>query len=410
MIQDFYIAKQPIIDLNNQVYGYELLFRTVDSSGDLKAVFKDDLLATAKVLVNALNHFGINSLVNNNIAFVNMDQEFLLDPMIFSIPKERFILEILENTVIDEKTIKRVVELKNLGYKFALDDVHCNDGFIERFSPIFPYIDILKLDVSLIKENTLEKYLDGFKKYSFKMLAEKVETQRDYERYKSYGCELFQGYYFAKPDIEQKKSIDPAFKKIFQLINLLDNDDVELMDFVRELESEVELTIQLLRFINSSYVGLRKEIKSVQQVVMMLGRKPLKQWLLLIAFSKSMQNESMIEKNPILVLAQNRSKIMSSLAKAMNSKSCDIHEASFVGVLSLVDALLRMPIDIILDEINVDNNVRDALLEKTGELGKLLELVIAIERFDMPKTDELLDDLKLTNLQLSNILQNSYIN
>jgi EAL and modified HD-GYP domain-containing signal transduction protein len=123
-----------------------------------------------------------------------------------------------------------------------------------------------------------------------------------------------------------------------------------------------------------------------------------------------MQNESMIEKNPILVLAQNRSKIMSSLAKAMNSKSCDIHEASFVGVLSLVDALLRMPIDIILDEINVDNNVRDALLEKTGELGKLLELVIAIERFDMPKTDELLDDLKLTNLQLSNILQNSYIN
>ncbi len=408
MIQDFYIAKQPIVNLKEETFGYELLFRALDDTGQLKAVFKDELLATAKVLVNALNHFGMHSLVDDNLAFVNIDQEFLLDPIILNIPKERFVLEILEDIVVDERTINRIKQLKEIGYYFALDDAHCNDGFIERFTPIFPYMDILKLDVSLIKENTLEKHLDHFKKYDFKMLAEKVETKEDFEKYKSYGCELFQGYFFAKPSIVQKESIDPAYKKIFQLINLLDNEYTEMKDIVLELETEIELTIQLLRFINSGYVGLRKDVKSVQQVVMMLGKKPLKQWLLLIAFSKSMEGEAKMTKNPMLELAQNRSKIMAELAKKMRSTSYDSHEASFVGILSLVDALLRVPIDIVLNEINVDADVKEALLKRSGELGKLLDLVVAIEKFDMTKTDTLLDELRITNIELSDILQKSY--
>ena len=410
MAQEFYIAKQPIVDLSGDIYGYELLFRALDSSGKLKAIFKDELLATAKVLVNALNHFGMHSLVDDRWAFVNIDEEFLLDPIIFNIPKERFILEILEDTDITERTISRIKKLNEMGYRLAIDDVHCNDGFIERFTPIFPYIDVLKLDVSLIKKNTLENHLASFKKYSFKLLAEKVETQEEFEKYRAYGCELFQGYFFARPSIVQKESIDPAYKKIFQLVNLLDCEYTEMREIVSELETEVELTIQLLRFINSSYVGLRKDVKSIQQVVMMLGKKPLKQWLLLIAFSKSMESEAKMAKNPMLELAKNRSKIMAELAKKMRNIDYDSHEASFVGILSLVDALLRVPIDVVLDEINVDIDVKNALLSRSGELGKLLDLVVAIERFDMSKTDTILDELHMSNIELSYILQKSYTN
>ena len=407
MGQDYYIAKQPIIDLNNEIYGYELLFRALDC-GTLKAVFEDELLATAKVLVNALNHFGIHTLVDDNLAFINIDQEFLLDPIVFTIPKERFVLEILENTIMCEKTINRIKKLKDMGYSLALDDAHCSDSFIERFTPIFAYIDILKLDLSLIKENTLEKHIESFKKYNFKMLAKKVETKEDFEKYKAYGCELFQGYFFAKPTILQKESIDPAYKKIFQMINLLDNEYVEIGEIVTALETEVELTIQLLRFMNSSYMGLKQDVKSVQQVVMLLGKKPLKQWLLLIAFSKSMDGEVATAKNPMLELAQNRSKIMAELAKKIRSKEYDSHEASFVGILSLVDALLSVPMDVILDEINVDIDVKEALLNRRGELGKLLDLVVAIETFDMVVADAILDELHLSNVELSEILQKSY--
>lgn len=272
MAGNIYIAKQPILNDKNEIYGYELLFRAVDHEGKLKALFKDELLATAKVLVNALNHFGMTSLVDDNLAFINIDQEFLLDPIVFSIPKERFVLELLETIVINERTIERIKKLKDLGYKIALDDVHCNNNFIENFTPIFPYIDILKLDVSLIEDNKIEKYLETFKDYNLQLLAEKVETHEDYKKYQSYGCTFFQGYYFAKPDIIVKESIDPAYKRIFQLMNLLDNEYTEISEIVRELESEVELTIQLLRFINSSYIGLRADIKSVRHVITMLGK------------------------------------------------------------------------------------------------------------------------------------------
>jgi EAL and modified HD-GYP domain-containing signal transduction protein len=405
MSQNIYIAKQPILNDKNEIFGYELLFRALDQNGKLEALFQDELLATAKVLVNALNHFGMTSLVEDNLAFINIDQEFLLDPIVFSIPKERFVLEILESTIVNEKTIARIKKLKEFGYKFALDDAHCNDNFIETFTPIFPYLDILKLDVSLIKENTVQKHLESFKKFDFKLLAEKVETKEDYELYKSFGCTLFQGYFFAKPDIVVKKSIDPAYKRIFQLMNMLDSEYIEIHEIVEELESEVELTIQLLRFINSSFMGLKKDVKSVQHVITMLGKKPLKQWLLLIAFSKSMASESSINKNPIIELALTRSKIMSELAKNLSHNS---HEASFVGVLSLVDTLLQVPILTVLNEINVDIDVQNALLKREGNLGKLLELVLAIEKFDMTKTDAMLDELNLTNIQLSAILQKSY--
>jgi EAL and modified HD-GYP domain-containing signal transduction protein len=141
---------------------------------------------------------------------------------------------------------------------------------------------------------------------------------------------------------------------------------------------------------------------------MLLGKKSLKQWLLLIAFSKSTDTEDKITKNPMLELAQNRSKIMTELARKINSKDYDSHEASFVGILSLVDVLLNVPIDTVLQEINVDANITNALIYRSGELGRLLDLVVAIENFDMPKADGILDELHLSNVELSIILQKSY--
>ena len=215
MAQDFYIAKQPIIDLKGETYGYELLFRALDSGGQLRAIFKDELLATAKVLVNALNHFGMHSLVNDNLAFVNIDQEFLMDPMILSIPKDRFVLEILEDTIIDERTIERIRQLKEIGYRLALDDVYCSDGFVERFTPIFPYIDILKLDVSLMKENTLENYLENFKSYNFKMLAEKVETKEDLENTNLTDVNFFKVTFLQNLALYKKSQLTLHTKKYF---------------------------------------------------------------------------------------------------------------------------------------------------------------------------------------------------
>ena len=408
MPKNFYIARQPIVTLQNEIFGYELLFREINSEGKIEPNFKDELLATAKVVVNALNHFGIASLTDNNLAFINIDEELLLDSLIFNIPKKYFVLEILEDTKITKKSIKRIKELKEFGYKLAIDDVHCGDGFIERFTPIFEYIDFLKLDVSLIKDDNIDNYLKLFKNYDFTLLAEKVETKEEYERYKSYGCTLFQGYFFAKPDIITRKSFEPKYKKLFQLINMLDNESVEVEDIVEQLEEEVGLTVQLLRYINSCNIGTKKEIKSVKQAINLLGRKPLKQWLLLIAFSKSETNANTNpNKNPILQLAITRAKIMSELAKRIPDIE-DYHEASFTGILSLVDIILKIPMEEIFKEINVDESIQKAIQEHTGILGNLLSLIIEIERFNIQNATKILKKLHISHSELSEILDRSY--
>jgi EAL and modified HD-GYP domain-containing signal transduction protein len=380
-----------------------------DEDGVVKTLFDDDLLATAKVLVNALNHFGVKSLVNDAYAFINIDQEFLMDQLIYSIPKEKFVLEILEDTIINDVIIEKIIKLKSMGYRFALDDVPNCAEFIARFEPIFPYLDILKLDVMLMRGTLDPKHLEIFRKYDITLLAEKVETKEDFETFKSYGCKLFQGFYFAKPDVVVKKSLDPAYKKIFQLINLLDSDEVEVRDIVKSFESEVELTLQLLRFMNSCYIGLRKEIKSMLQVITLLGKKPLRQWLLLIAFSKSMGiNEKQMEKNPLFDLAMTRSRLMGEMAKKCKKGTCDQYEASFIGILSLVDIMLQLPMEDIFKEISVDNSVKEALTKHTGELGKLLDLVISVENFNLPEAERILHEINVSNKEFSEALHKGY--
>ena len=177
MSNNIYIARQPIVDQEQNIQAYELLFRSVQEDGSVLSIFDDNLLATTRVLVNTLNHIGINNIVGTGKAFVNIDEEMLMDSMILTIPKERFIIELLETIDITDELIQRIIELKNLGYRFALDDAHCDPDFIRNFLPVFPHIDVLKLDIQMIDIEILKKRIKEFTSYDFKLLAEKVETE-----------------------------------------------------------------------------------------------------------------------------------------------------------------------------------------------------------------------------------------
>jgi len=395
MSNNVYIARQPIITADNITYGYELLFRSLHEDGNIRPGFDDEMLATTRVVVNALNHIGMKELVGDNFAFINIDEELLLDDIIFTIPKDRFVLELLEHVEIREDTIERIVELKRLGYSLALDDAHCDPKFIEKFQQIFSYIDILKLDVSLIDTDILSQRISDLKSHKFLLLAEKVETQEQFNYYKSIGCKLFQGYFFAKPDIVQKTNLDPAYKNIFQLINLLDK-DVDVSEISIAFEAHPEITIQLLRFMNSGLLGLRSKIRSISHAISLIGKKPLKQWLLLIAFSKS-QDSGGGFNSPLISLALSRSKLMAELMKKFAHSRLDSHEAALVGILSLIDVITQTSMNVILAELEIDDELKKALLSHEGDLGKLLDLAISIEHFDIPKANALMDKLKLSH-------------
>lgn len=407
MPQSPYFARQPILDVHGHTYAYELLYRT--SLEHAFAPIEDDRSATAQVLVNTLNLMGLKNILGSAFAFININEELLMDEMLFSIPKEQFVLEILETVIINDQIIERIIELKRHGYRFALDDADCSKEYILNFQPIFEHIDILKLDITLLQEENLPKFLALFKRFNLKILAEKVETKEQFDKYKALGCDYFQGYFFAKPDIIENRRLNPEQILILHLIRHL-QDENAIDDICHTFEQNAALTLQLLRFINSAAFSFRSSIKSIRQAIMLLGPNQLKSWLLLISYANPSSGAKGLY-NPLLTLAQTRANMMQMLCKAIYKKSCTqavLEKSAFIGLLSLIEALLQMPIQTILNELNVDDEIIDTLVLHKGELGTVFQLVCAVELFDTQSVDMLLNTLPLTREEFSEAVRDAY--
>ncbi|MDF1880374.1 EAL domain-containing protein [Sulfurimonas sp. MAG313] len=407
MSRSLYFARQPILDVNGHTYAYELLFR--NSLTGTYACVDDDRSATAQVLVNTLNYVDLKSIIGDCYAFVNIDESILLDDMVLSIPKEQFVLELLETVIINEEVLQRVAMLKEMGYRFALDDIDCSKEYIQNFQPVFKYIDILKLDITLMDEEMLPRYLALFKQFDMKLLAEKVETQEEFDKYKAFGCDLFQGFFFAKPDIIENKRLDPEQILILNLISQL-RQDADINKICQNFEQNAALTLQLLRFINSAAFSFKTSIKSIRQAIMLIGPEQLKSWLLLISYANP-SSDIQDKVNPLLYLAQTRSNMMQTISKAFYKKSCNgaiLDKAAFIGLLSLVDALFQMPIEPILKELNIDHEISSSLIDYSGDLGSILELICAVEIFDTKVIEKKLSLLKISHEEFSKAIEEAY--
>jgi len=402
---NIYIARQPIVDDEKKIYGYELLFRSMENDGLAQANFNDGTIASSRVAVNALNHIGLNKLVGDELAFINIDSELLLSSAILSIPKEHFVLELLETIEVDDEIIERVIELKKLGYKFALDDASCKETFMENFKSIFPYLYILKLDCTLIDKKTFAQRVENVKEYEFKLLAEKVETQEDFEYFKEIGCSYFQGYFFAKPSLLTQKALDPMYNEVFRLINYLD-DESSIEEISMAFESSPDITIQLLKFMNSGSMALKSNIRSIKHAIALLGRAPLKRWLLLISFSKSSVAVDGM-RSPIITMAQNRAKLMNEVVTKMN---IDVNkdEAALVGILSLIDVITGCTMEDVLKELTLSSSINEALLEDEGDLGLLIKLVICLESLDCKQNNKIMNTPDFSFEHLNEALIQSY--
>lgn len=406
MTKDVYIARQTIITSDIKIYGYELLFRSLENDGLTKANITDGKIASTRVAVNALNYIGLHQVVGDSLAFINIDENLLLTDAVLSIPKERFILELLETIVINDEILNRIIELKKLGFKFALDDANCSKEYLNNFEAVFPYLHILKLDADLVNKKLLKNRLKELQAFNFELLAEKVETREDFEFFKEIGCIYFQGYFFAKPSLIQKKVLDPIYTEIFNLIKYLDNEN-SIEEISNAFAASPDVTIQLLKFMNSGILKIKTNIRSIKHSIALLGRQPLKQWLLLIAFSKSKAAVDGL-RSPILIVAQIRAKLMSELVSLLVSSDINKDEASLVGILSLIDVITEMSMEIVLEELALSSGIKDTLLQGDTQMGLLLKLVIGIEESNMEEIDKLLNEFNLSADDIREVVLNSY--
>lgn len=374
--QEIFLGRQPILDKAGNVAAYELLFRCGDANS---ASFVDGSLATATVINHAFANLGIESVLGTLRGFINFDTELLLSDLIELLPKDKIVIELLESIDGNSEVIKRVSALKHQGYMLALDDYLLADEARKR--DLFPLIDIVKVEIAGLQPQEIRKVANAFRRLPVRLLAEKVDTQEQVDQCKQLGFELFQGYYFARPSVITSRKISPTTQTIMRLIVLVASDAAsEKIEAV--FRETPEMTVNLLRIVNSVAVGARQRITSIRHALVILGRNQLNRWLqvLMYAFGDS---PGVTHPSPLTALASTRARFMELLSVELEHGDTALSERAFmVGMLSLTEALLGIPLEQTLAPLPLETEVRDALLLRSGRLGNLVSLAEALERAD----------------------------
>ncbi len=380
------LAKQPILDRDGQLYGYELLSR----SGSVNP--------TQEIIYQLLSK---NDFHEEVPLFINVDYETLMGESCFLLPKEVVVFEILEDVDLSQKAVlERIWKLKEEGFRIALDDFVCNKEQLSRYEEYWPLFDMVKFDAldEGVDEALLYNVIEQLKQYGITLLAEKVEKLDIFLGYKKLGFDLFQGYYFAKPVEYSAKEVEANRMKILELISLIDEgkSPAELEESVKQ---DAQLTIELLQFINSPYFMIKNEIDSIRKAILMIGITRFKQWLFLLLYAAGGED---FTRNPLFQLVLQRARAMTALSQEV--ESLDEGKAFLTGVLSAADVLMKMPMREILERFKIDAEVKEALLERKNRYGKLLLLVMANELGNQKAVESVLQELGIAQERFADVM------
>jgi len=390
--QQIFLGRQPILDRHQNIVAYELLFRAGHTAG---ADVQDDMHATAHVITRAFTELGISTVLGKHKGFINVHGELLLSDMLELLPKDKVVIELLETIQVTPQIVERCRQLKAMGFTLALDDYTSEDP---QFEILFDLVDVIKLDYPLVNKRLLPDIVRYLKRWPVRLLAEKIDDHAQAVLCQNLGFDLFQGYYFAKPIVITGKRADPSKLALLRLLGLVLG-DADSKEIEQVFKHDPSLSYKLLQLVNSVALGLPQKIDTLRHAIVILGQRQLQRWLQLLMF---VPNSGQAD-NPLLQLAATRGKLMELLAQVQAPGDQHYQDRAFIsGLLSLLDTLLGIPLAEIAEQINLTPDVRQALLERQGMLGELLELTEKIELSDFDAVGELLET---SGLKVNDLLQ-----
>lgn len=399
-MSELLVGRQPIFDRSMKIFAYELLYRSTSTN---RAIIEDGDKATLQVIINTLIEMGLDSIVGDSMACINLTRSFMVGKYPILLPTNRIIIEILEDVTADPELLAAASDLYQSGFTIALDDVF----EFERIKPFQGITSIVKLDLPQIDRLDLPDLVNKIKQSGVRVLAEKVETLADYTLCKRLGVDYYQGYFLCKPDIMHGKKTDSSRLVIMQSLAILQNPKTSFSDLENIIAMDVGLTYKLLRLTNSGYYSITTKVVSLRQAISLIGLDTMRGWMTLILMS------SLQDKPPELTnIALQRAHMAESLAKLYGQPQPEVY--FLVGLFSVLDALMDQPMSQIVVDLNLSDTLSGALLRFEGLVGFVLKAIIAYEKGDWATvmglnipaetlTSIYLDSIKKTNLLANEI-------
>jgi c-di-GMP-related signal transduction protein len=392
--ETFLIGKQPILNCQEEIVAFELLFRSQRSGSSAK--FDSATQASSRVILNMLSNIGIESLLGKHQGFVNVDLDLLMSDSIELLPKQLVGLELLESIEATPKVVERCRKLKSLGYQLALDD----HKYCPSFEPLYNgLIDIIKIDLFTTPLSSLSGVVEQFRRYPVRLLAEKVETRQEFLLCRSLGFELFQGYFFARPTLIQKQRLTSCIQSFLKLMTQLGN-DAEISELEGTFKESPVLVYKLLMLVNSVSFGLHDKVRTIRHAITVVGRQQLKRWVQIALFADDGRQDF---NNPVMHMAVARANFMEELARAHpHIGDCSPDEAFMAGILSMLKDVYDIVIDNVIAGLNHLEDIEDAVEEERSKINILLCLARMIEK---NKLDEAAEYFELLGISLESVFE-----
>lgn len=375
-----YVARQPILTGNEQVFGYELLFR----DGVANYFRSTDADAASRSTLDTSLLMGLDILCDGRRAFINCTTETLLKDYITLLPASQVVVEILESVAVDDLVKAACVRLKQGGYTIALDDFVADDPRVE----LVEFADFIKVDMQATSVQQRAAIVKRFGSPHCRILAEKVETREEFDACKKAGFTHFQGYFFRKPELLHAREIPKNQVNYLRLLQAISQDEVEAKEIEDIIKGEASLCYRLLRYLNSAAFSFAAEIHSVRHGLAILGEREVRRWVRLVAAIGAGQNKP----SDLVLSALVRARYCELLAPKVPHGESDLF---LVGLLSLMDSILQVPMGVVLEGISLDRETRAVLLGQKSKLGPVYQLMLSQEAADWAKVSELCGQLRL---------------
>lgn len=378
-----FIARQPILNVNKRLFGYELLYR---GAADYKLDDVSGDKATMSLLSSAFLTRDIDEISNHKPCFINFTQKLIEQNIPASFPKKQVVVELLEDIEPNDRVMAVCKRLSQQGYTLALDDF----VFHRQFLPLMEFIDIVKIDVRLTPLDTIVKTLNILKNYKVKLLAEKVETMEEFDRAVKLGFSYFQGYFFCRPEQIKVVELTVAKVNLLRLLHEVTQKQTTLSRLHGIISHDVATSYKLLRFLNSAYFYRLEKVSSIKHAIAYLGEKELRRFILLIIISELAVNAP----NELVRLVLVRAKFCELLA-ANSPYSMKAEQLFILGLFSSLDVMLDTPMDQVMEHLPINTEIKNALISSSGILSLFLQTAVAVERKQKAKALELLKELSV---------------
>jgi c-di-GMP-related signal transduction protein len=362
---DVFVARQPIFDKNKSIFAYELLFRTglLNAFPDI-----DGNTATSNLLSSSFFTIGIEKIAAGKKVFINFTEQLILKETPHLFPKEKLVVEILEDIEPSDAIVAACRELKEQGYEIALDDF----VYSRRFDSLIALSDIIKIDFRLTPAAKIREMVSVLQNFNCKLLAEKVETYKEFEEALSLGFDYFQGYFFAKPEVLKNKELSVSQLTVLRLISQMNSNEFDVACLEELVVQDVSISYKLLNYLNSAKFSRLQPLSSIRQAISFLGEREFRKFASFVATSRLADNKP----NELLRTSIIRARFLELIALELKINDSEMF---LLGLFSCIDAMLDKPLEEIVTQLPLSTNITTPLLTREGPFFIFLRLIESYE-------------------------------